>query len=239
MDHTRARACARTVLIAANARPASAARMSTVREIRRIRGHRAIHPGLGAQHRDISQAVPTHGQRHRQVKNHLGRIVHRGRPAPRRQRGAQCPVDPRGPNRLDHRDPTGLRHHSGPGRVNLDTGIEPGSLLHLKGALDWCDVGLRQVTSSQLRGTFQLIDTTTRAITGESPGLASVPPWLPGETGRLMALTRRGATSIKAVRPSIAALTAVDCGARGLAPRWLLRAPPWLPGIPRRCAGRA
>jgi len=56
--HTRARAAARAASIASRAWPASAARASTSRDTRRVRGHRAEHARLGAQHRHVGQAVP-------------------------------------------------------------------------------------------------------------------------------------------------------------------------------------
>ena len=50
------------------------------------------------------------------------------------QRPAEQPVQPAHPGRLQQRDPTGLRHDPARRRVDLDSRIQPGTLLHLEGA---------------------------------------------------------------------------------------------------------
>jgi hypothetical protein len=70
-----------------------------------------VPPGPDRDHilyRDVGQAVPAHRQRHRQVEQDLGRVVHRRRRPPRRERGRQATVEPDRPRGLGHQDPTGL-----------------------------------------------------------------------------------------------------------------------------------
>ncbi len=57
-----------------------------------IGGHLAEHLRLGADHRDIGQAVPAKRDRSRHVEQHLARVVHRPVRTPRRQRPRQRPV---------------------------------------------------------------------------------------------------------------------------------------------------
>ena len=94
-DHALGRAAARAASIAASAAGASAARVSISRD---TVGSDATGPntcGCGPQLGDVGQAVPAHRQRHRQIQQHLARIVAGQRPPPRRQRRAQRGVQTR------------------------------------------------------------------------------------------------------------------------------------------------
>jgi hypothetical protein len=83
-----ARACARAASIAANTAGASAASgRSCVTPSDRRRPDRT--PQLGAQHRDIGQAVSADRETQREVLQHLRRVVHRQPGPPRRQRCRQ------------------------------------------------------------------------------------------------------------------------------------------------------
>lgn len=48
--------------------------------------HRAEHVGLGPQHGDIGEAGPAQSDSERDIQQHLARVVHCPRLAPRRQR---------------------------------------------------------------------------------------------------------------------------------------------------------
>ena len=76
----------------------------------RIRRHRPRQLRLGAQHRDISQAVPTQGECHGQVGQDLPRVVHRPRRPPPGQGAGQALAQPSDPQRLGQQQPTGLGH---------------------------------------------------------------------------------------------------------------------------------
>ena len=56
---------------------------------RRVRGDRAEHPGLGAQHRDIAGGVPAERDRDRQIGHDLPRIMRRERQPPRPEQPRQ------------------------------------------------------------------------------------------------------------------------------------------------------
>ena len=103
---------------------------------RRVRGHRAVDPGLGAHHGDVGQAVPTQRERHRQIEHDLRRVVHRVRQPPRPQRRKQLAIQPDRPNGLGEQQPTGLRHDLRAGGINDRARIEPTTLAHLEGAPD-------------------------------------------------------------------------------------------------------
>jgi hypothetical protein len=83
-----------------------------------------------AEQRDIGQAIPAKGERNRQIADHLARIMNRHRLTPPCQRPGQHPVQPRRTNRLDQRDPAGLRHHTRTGRVGPHARIQPVTLHH-------------------------------------------------------------------------------------------------------------
>ena len=101
---------------------------------RRVGGDPAEHARLRTQQRHIGQAVPTERQRHREVEQHLGRVVGRQRLAPPPQTRRQSSVQTAGPHRLGQQHPTGLTHRAGAARVDADPWVEPGNVLHLKGA---------------------------------------------------------------------------------------------------------
>jgi len=100
----------------------------------RVRGHHAIDARLGAQHRDVREAVPAQREHHRQVRDHLGRVMDRQRLAPPGQRTRELRPHPGRGDRLGQQHPTGLPDRPRRARVDPDAGIGPGSLLHLKGA---------------------------------------------------------------------------------------------------------
>ncbi len=100
----------------------------------RIRGHRPEHRRRGAQHRHIRQAVPAERERERHIDHDLGRVVPRGRLAPRRQRLTQSAVQTADPHRLDQGDTPACGHDPGPGRIHANPRIKPATLVHLKGA---------------------------------------------------------------------------------------------------------
>jgi len=66
----------------------------------RVGGHRAGQLRLGAQHCDISEAVPAQRQRHDQISNHLPRVMHRPRPSPPPQPAREALAQPGDPRRL-------------------------------------------------------------------------------------------------------------------------------------------
>ena len=63
----------------------------------RVGGHRPEQGRLGAQRRDVGQAIPAQRQSHRQVSDDLPRVVHRPRRLPPSQRGGQAGVQPGDP----------------------------------------------------------------------------------------------------------------------------------------------
>jgi hypothetical protein len=101
---------------------------------RRVRRHQPVQARLTAQHRDVRQAVPAQGQGHRQIQDDLGRVVHRQRLTPRRQRRRERHAQPARGDRLRQQHPTGLTHRPGTGGVDTKTRIETGTVAHLEGA---------------------------------------------------------------------------------------------------------
>jgi len=101
---------------------------------RRIRGHRSVAAGFGAQQRDVGQVVPAQGQGDREVQENHGRVMDRRRPAPQDQPHRQLAAEPGRHDGLGQQHPTGLTDRPRRSRVDLDAGVEPGRLLHLEGA---------------------------------------------------------------------------------------------------------
>jgi transposase-like protein len=89
---------------------------------RRVRGHRSIEARLGAQHRQVCQAVTAQREHHRQVGDHLGRVMDRRQLAPPRQRDRQLAPQTRRGDRLGQQHPTGLPDRSRRTHVDLDAG---------------------------------------------------------------------------------------------------------------------
>ena len=61
---------------------------------RRVRGDRAEHPGLGAQHRDIAGGVPAQRDRDRQIQHDLARVMRGQRAPPRPEPGRELLASP-------------------------------------------------------------------------------------------------------------------------------------------------
>jgi hypothetical protein len=124
---------------------------------RRIAGHRTEDPWLGADHREVGQAVPTERDRGRHITHDLPRIVDRAPTAPWRERDRQRPLRPRQPQRLPQQQPAGRRHQPLARRIKNDTGTC--DTLHLRSAFlhgDTCDFAIpsfpcRTGTSAHLR----------------------------------------------------------------------------------------
>jgi hypothetical protein len=72
---------------------------------RRVRGDRAEHPGLGAQHRDITGGVPAERDRDREIGHDLPRIMRRERQPPRPEPPRQLPRQSAAPGGLDQQHP--------------------------------------------------------------------------------------------------------------------------------------
>ena len=88
---------------------------------------------------------------------------------PPRQRLRQPPIQARGADRFGEQDPAGLGDRGHLRGINVNPGIQAGTV-HLEGAPILVDVFSRQVTSSQVRGTFA-ISTRYRPPTGvKAPG---------------------------------------------------------------------
>jgi len=96
---------------------------------RRVRGHQPEQARLATQHRDVRQTVPTQRQRHRQIQDHLGRVVNRQRLTPRRQSLRQPRAQTARRDRGRQQHPTGLTHHPRRGRVDPKTWTQPGTVI--------------------------------------------------------------------------------------------------------------
>ena len=169
--HTRARAAARARVDRGQRRWRVGGQRVDRAGHRRVRGHPAEDARLGAQQRDVGQAVPAQRQRH---------APGRARPCPGRGPPAACataPTPPTAPRPDRQRRPSrsAAPHRpaptAGPGRVDPDARIEPATLLHLEGAPRslgrW---SLRQDPSSLVRSTFQLINTRSSPPGAKAPG---------------------------------------------------------------------
>jgi hypothetical protein len=58
-----------------------------------------------AQQGDVGQTVPNQSQHDRKIENHLGRVMHRVRPSPLRQRPRQRRIQPNPANRRGQQRP--------------------------------------------------------------------------------------------------------------------------------------
>ena len=166
-------------------------RLHRPRRIRRQRGDQPRHhrvrryrPGqlrLGAQHRNIRQAVPAQRQRHHQISNDLPRVMHRPARPPPLQRHHQAPVQAGRPQRLGQQQRPALGHDPRTVSGHCDLGMAGGNL-HLKSAFGWVRMDLRQAQSFQLKGTFYVNDPARMLLrrkaeakhrSGRSPGARS------------------------------------------------------------------
>ena len=77
---------------------------------RRVRRHQAEHPGLRAQHRDVTGGVPTERDRDRQIRDDLTRIMDSERPPPLSEKPCELPGQTTAPRGLDQQHATGMRH---------------------------------------------------------------------------------------------------------------------------------
>jgi len=144
---------------------------------RRVGGHQPVDVRLGAQQRGVVQVPPADRQRDRQVEEHLRGVVHRERPAPRRQRGGQLPPETGRHDRLRQQHPAGLTHRPRGGDIDPGARVEPGSLLHLG--------------SAPHRETIMALSKPHRSRSGAlsvaTPRPQTDPIPLPGEIPRLVA----------------------------------------------------
>ena len=101
---------------------------------RRIRGDRTEHLRRGAQLGDVGQAVTADRQRHRQIEQHLARVVTGQRRPPRtgRRRESSVETDRFGGAEQEHGP--GVRHDAGAPPIDCQTGITAATILHQKGA---------------------------------------------------------------------------------------------------------
>lgn len=102
----------------------------------RVGSHRPETRRLGPQHPHIGQAVPAERDRQGHIQQHLPRIVHRPRLAPRCQSSKYRLVQPSLTGRLHQQDPSRLRHHRPTTTLDTDTRVGPDTLLHLGSASD-------------------------------------------------------------------------------------------------------
>ena len=105
---------------------------------RRVRGHRAEHPGLRAQHRDIAGGVPAQRDRDGEIGHDLPRIMRCPRQPPRLQQPAQLPGHAAAPRGLHQQHPTRMRYQ----RLTASDHGQPGTqvlMLHPRSAsqLGW------------------------------------------------------------------------------------------------------
>ena len=104
-SQARSRAAARAARIAFSARGASAASGGDQPGDHRVGGHRPGQLRLGAQHRDIGQAVTAQRQRHGQVSDDLPGVMHRPRRPPPGQPVRQAFAQAGDPERLGQQQP--------------------------------------------------------------------------------------------------------------------------------------
>jgi hypothetical protein len=101
---------------------------------RRTGGHRTEHLRRGPQLCDVGQAVTADRQRHRQIQQHLARIVPGQRRPPRTGRLAESSVETDRFRGAEQEYGAGVRHDAGAPPVGCQTGITAATILHQKGA---------------------------------------------------------------------------------------------------------
>jgi hypothetical protein len=101
---------------------------------RRIRGDRAERLRGGPQLRQIGQGVPADRQVHRQIHQHLARIVPRDRPPPGRERIREGAGQTHGLRGAQQEHRAGVRHDTRAPPIHCQGRVPPATLLHQKGA---------------------------------------------------------------------------------------------------------
>jgi len=169
-----ARAEARAVSIAARTARVSEARAVIVRDTVGSEATDPNTPRLGPQHRHIRETVTPQGESHREVEEHLGRVVDRPRPSPPGQAGAQPDVQTRGTDGFGEQHPTGLTHRRHSPRRHRGTRVQTATLHHLEGAPSfWSDWPVARPILP-VQGHLPAHDTTRDQLTRESPGLGDL-----------------------------------------------------------------
>jgi hypothetical protein len=99
----------------------------------RVRGHGAEQGRVGPQHGGVGQAVAAQRQRHRQVRDHLPRAVHRPRRPPPAQPGRQLLLQSRHDGGAGQQDAAGMRDQALPVSGDQHAGTA-GGILHVRSA---------------------------------------------------------------------------------------------------------
>ena len=128
---------------------------------RGIRGHRAEHFRLSAQHRDVGQTIPAQRDRDREVQHHLARIVHRAHRPPGRQSTRKPHDQPAGHRSLQQHRRTRRRDQRLTASLNTNPRTRRDTL-HLRSAFPLVEPEPSTSSVSQADRHFRALQGTSR-----------------------------------------------------------------------------